>query len=352
MNQPLTVVAVLAPPFALLSALASRLSALALDGAVPAGVTMPVNAAWFGRQRDGVTTHPELVELSGRVRPAGPSSDDGTTDDPWPAPRVLSADGTIERMRPRPPQARQVVRDRLRRVAEDARGAQAHTLLLVAPRTAWDADPAELRRELSAVADTVRIVIAVRRPEEALASAVAAAALTDAEAGRPLRARTARAALAESAWVDDLAFDALLARWRDPDDRAALLVVPATAEPAELFARLGLTGGAAGGQAVAALDPAPCTVVPPPTAAALDALNDASRAARRAVLPSARRDRAAARAAALDAAQRSGLAAPPFAFTDAERRAVAKRFTRATEAVRGAVAAHPALDVRSEPSQP
>lgn len=306
-------VAVLAPRWTAASSLAAELSARAASDSLPAGVVYPLDAAWFGRMADRITVHPELVELSGASRPT-----DGH--------------GAL---RARPPQARQVVRDRLRRVADDARDAGAHPLVLVAPGAAWLADPSGLRRELRTVADSVDVVLPVRRPDDALAAALAQSVRLAEQTGETTL--TARAALASDQRAHEHRYADLLRRWTDPDGKVRVLVTPVSGGSAvdALVATLGLdpsadavaeTAGSAG-------------MVPPPSREALAAIAGlARRRARVGWVPGVRRRTDAQLAEVRRAADDAALAgAAPFAFTDAERRMLARRFRTDREAVRAHV---------------
>lgn len=307
-------VAVLAPRWTATSSLAAELSARATAGALPAGVVYPLDAAWFGRMADRITVHPELVELSGASRPT-----DGH--------------GAL---RARPPQARQVVRDRLRRVADDARDAGAHTLVLVAPGAAWLADPSGLRRELRTVADSVDVVLPVRRPDDALAAALAQSVRLAEQTGETTL--TARAALASDQRAHEHRYADLLRRWTDPDGKVRVLVTPVSGGSAvdALVATLGLDPSA---DAVAETAGS-AAVVPPPSREALAAIAGlARRRARVGWVPGVRRRTDAQLAEVRRAADDAALAgAAPFAFTDSERRMLARRFRGDREAVRAHVA--------------
>lgn len=314
MTAPLRIVAVLGPRWTVTSALAAQLSACAAADALPPGVIYPVGAAWFGQSPDGVTTHSELVELTGRSRPAD----------------------TVSTMRARPAHARQVVRDRLRRVADDARLEGAHTLLLVAPGAAWHAEPKELRRELRAASATIDIVLPVRRPDQALAAALAQSVrLADTTGETTL---TARAALSDEGRTHEQRYAELLRRWVDPDGEVRVLVTPAarSAGAHTLFATLGIAPPAGDPAALGVDSP----VTPPPSAEALEQIASAARIrSRLGWVPGVRRridERLVEARRAADAAAREG--AEPFAFTDSERRMLARRFRADREAVRAHVA--------------
>lgn len=320
---PLRLVALVAPRWSGASALAAELSAHAAHGSLPPGVIVPTDGAWFGRFRDGVTVHPELVELSGASR-----------DDERSSGAVVHRDGVIETMRARPPQARQVVRDRLRRVIEDARGTAAHTMLLIAPGAVWQADPAELRRELTGLADTVDIGLLVRAPERALATSLAhAVRLADVTGATAL---TARAALSSPA-ASELAFGAALARWGDGAERAPLLV-PSDRGADAIWGAFGIVPQVVEQRPRASADDAPAddavsTVLPPLSRADLEKIANLAR--RRALTRAGRANAAAELAALRAAADKRALAgalgtAPhaPFTFTDDEVRAIRRRFRR------------------------
>gem|GEM_PF-4616965 len=313
MPAPLRLVAVLAPRWTAASSLAAELSARAASDSLPAGVVYPLDAAWFGRMADRITVHPELVELSGASRPT-----DGH--------------GAL---RARPPQARQVVRDRLRRVADDARDAGAHTLVLVAPGAAWLADPSGLRRELRTVADSVDVVLPVRRPDDALAAALAQSVRLAEQTGETTL--TARAALASDQRAHEHRYADLLRRWTDPDGKVRVLVTPVSGGSAvdALVATLGLDAAS-----LAVDTDGPAAVVPPPSREALAAIAGlARRRARVGWVPGVRRRTDAQLAEVRRAADNAALAgAAPFAFTDAERRMLARRFRTDREAVRAHVA--------------
>jgi len=312
-TAPLRLVAVLGPRWTSTSALAAELTDLASARALPVGVSYPTEAEWFGRLRDGVTLHPEIVELSG-------------------APRARDE---VAALRPRPTQGRQVVRDRLRRVADDARAADAHTLLLVAPAAAWQAEPAALRRELCAVADTVDIVLPVRRADEALAAALAQSVrLADTTNEVAL---TARAALADDARAHEHRYAELLRRWVDPEGAVRVLVTPVTRGSAveKLFATLNLEHSRADRTAEVAT-----AVTPPASREALEAIAKlAQRRSRFGWVPGVRRRSDAQLIEARRSADDAALAGvPAFAFGDSERRMLARRFRTDHDAVRAHVA--------------
>ncbi|HET8956953.1 MAG TPA: hypothetical protein VFM95_00710 [Microcella sp.] len=340
MTAPLRIVALLAPRWCGATALAAELSALAAANSLPRGVLVPTDGAWFGRFRDGVTVHPELVELSGASR----DTDAAEASDAAAIGPVVRRDGVSEVMRARPPQARQVVRDRLRRIAEDARTASAHTVLLVAPGAAWRADPAELSREFSAIADRVDVALLVRAPERALASALAHAVRSAEVTGA--RSLTVRAALADASTVDELAYGELLHRWRVGTERTPLLV-PADRGVGALWDALSIDASAANaaqseGQGPdAAPSPTEAGVVLPPLArddlaaiAALAGKRPLTRSGRAAVA-TALDD---ARSAADGRAHAGALGQPhaPFAFADDEVRTIRRRFRRELEALSAA----------------
>ena len=330
MSSPLSLVVLVAPRWCGATVLAATLSALAASNALPPGVIVPTDGAWFGRFRDGVTVHPELVELSGASRDT-----DGAIGP------VVRRDGESATLRARPSQSRQVVRDRLRRVIEDARGASAHTVLLVAPGAVWQAEPQGLHRELSGLADRVDIGMLVRAPERALASALAhRVRLADVSGVRSLSARTA---LGVPELVNEFAYGEALAHWSDGVDRAPVLV-PSDRGVEAVWSALGVTQAAGGGDVSArsstvdagtvdagAVDAG--TVLPPLSRPDLEQL--AALAGRRALTRSGREKNAAALAEARDAADERALAGAQglaahtsFAFTDDEMRMIRRRYRR------------------------
>lgn len=323
MTAPLRLVALIAPRWCGATALAATLSALAASNALPPGVIVPTDGAWFGRFRDGVTVHPELVELSGASRDT-----DGAIGP------VVRRDGESATLRARPPQSRQVVRDRLRRVIEDARGASAHTVLLVAPGAVWTADPRGLHRELSGLADQVDIGMLVRAPERALASALAhRVRLADVSGVRSLSARTA---LSETELVSEFAYGEALARWSDGVERAPVLV-PSDRGVEAVWSALAIAhtaGEASEGSMPLTGESTPSgTVLPPLSRADLEQL--AALAGRRALTRSGREKNAVALTEARAAADERALAGArglaahtSFAFTDDEVRAIRRRYRR------------------------
>jgi len=347
-TSPLRLVALIAPRWCGATALAATLSALAPSTALPPGVIVPTDGAWFGRFRDGVTVHPELVELSGASRDT-----DGAIGP------VVRRDGESATLRARPPQSRQVVRDRLRRVIEDARGASAHTVLLVAPGAVWQAEPQGLHRELSGLADRVDIGMLVRAPERALASALAhRVRLADVSGVTSLSARTA---LGVPELVNEFAYGEALAHWSDGVERAPVLV-PSDRGVEAVWSALRITlpaGGADASGGSSTLDPETVdtgtvhpgtvdsstsdagTVLPPLSRADLEHI--AAVAGRRALTRSGREKNAAALAEARDAADERALAGAqgraahiPFAFSDDEVRTIRRRYRRDLAALENA----------------
>lgn len=171
---------------------------------MPPGLHFPRGAEWFGHHDDAVTTHSHLIELAGGEA------------------RVATAR--------EPLQSRQVVRDRVSRIAEDCRRShQPTTVVFCAPGAAWRASPAGLRRELRAVADEVAIVLIARRPESAAASMLADAVRRADETGQ--LSLSARSALADPALRDEHDYAALRDRWTDPTGVVPLILVPYPEHP-------------------------------------------------------------------------------------------------------------------------
>ena len=323
MSSPLSLVVLVAPRWCGATALAAELSALAASNALPPGMIVPTEGAWFGRFRDGVTVHPELVELSGASRDT-----DGAIGP------VVRRDGESSALRARPPQSRQVVRDRLRRVGEDARAASAHTVLLVAPGAVWQAEPRGLHRELSGLADRVDIGMLVRAPERALASALAhRVRLADVSGVRSLSARTA---LSDTELVSEFAYGEALAHWAEGVDRAPLLV-PSDRGLEAVWSALGIAhtaGEASEGSMPLTGESTPAgTVLPLLSRADLEQI--AALAGRRALTRSGREKNAVALTEARAAADERALAGArglaahtSFAFTDDEVRVIRRRYRR------------------------
>ncbi|RZS59087.1 hypothetical protein EV141_0304 [Microcella putealis] len=341
MTGPLTVVAVVACPGNGATSLAAEMSLRAARDALPSGVEFPTDASWFGAFPDSITVHPELVELSGGVR-----ADDGHTEpgeESTPRVHVAQAGDTPAAMRPRPSQSRPVVRDRLRRVADDARERGTHTLVFVVPQSAWSADPNGLRRELARVADHVTIVLAADVLERVLARALARAALEDVRRGNPMRSRSARTALATGNWIATIDSAAAYDRWLDPESSGTVRTVLAVCTPPTAAALLRIIGHTSSygdpepDPASPALDDTTRTprVSPPPSRSELDQLAELQRLAKNALLPRTRRERRAELDRALIAVGRAGLdgasADEPFTFTEAERHLIRRRLPQASE---------------------